>query len=238
MSCTGLCVIKLYLLIFDCVFILTGLAVAAVGAVTTVSVADLHGAYEDISFFYLPYVLIAIGVLCVILGIIGFIAAYKEIPTLLLVFFASLIIIFGVEVILGVLGLIYSSQLENEVTTELKESLKSYKEEPIMDTWDRLQTNRECCGVDSYQDWSNITNSDFPKGQAPDSCCIYFTSGCGMAPNAEFHKQGCKDNIVDVLEDNIFILGAVVVACGIFQLFGILASLLLYCSLQRKGEYV
>ena len=56
-------------------------------------------------------------------------------------FFASLILIFGLEVILGVLGLLYSSQLEDEVTTELKQSLKSYKEEPIMDTWDRLQTN-------------------------------------------------------------------------------------------------
>ncbi|XP_072034901.1 tetraspanin-9-like [Amphiura filiformis] len=237
MSCTGICVAKVYLLVFDVVFMLTGVVVLAVGCITVVSVIDLHGAYDEVELFYVPYILIGTGAIVIILGIIGFVAAYKEIPNLLLLFLVCLVLVFGLELVLGILTLVFSDQLEEELTASLKESLRSYKEKPIMDTWDRLHSDLNCCGVEGFTDWGNITDSDFAKGQAPDSCCLYFTEGCGMEKNAQFHTKGCQDTVLDVIEENMFILGAAAIACGVFQLVGMIATLVLFFSLKRKGTY-
>ena len=41
--------------------------------------------------------------------------------------------------------------------------------EGITNTWDAVQEQLECCGVNNYTDW--MQTSKFTSGGVPDSCC-------------------------------------------------------------------
>merc|ERR1711974_303285 len=58
--------------------------------------------------------------------------------------------------------------------------------EGVTHTWDIVQNELHCCGVESPADWTRERNETFPDGQVPDSCCVGGqVADCGANPDVE-----------------------------------------------------
>ena len=64
------------------------------------------------------------------------------------------------------------------ITTKMKEGMQHYDEEGyqgVTDSWNQIQNELKCCGVNNYTDWKN---TNFSQGtDVPDDCCIASQKG-------------------------------------------------------------
>jgi len=111
-------------------------------------------------------------------------------------------------------------------------------------TWDDLQVQFRCCGVDSYKDWYRNTmrwpHNDF----VPDSCCdpVHFANteamkNCGKMTRTELWFQpGCHQAFNDWILEHMHIVGVVGLLLAFVQLFGLVSSMLLYCGIREREQ--
>ena len=63
--------------------------------------------------------------------------------------------------------------MKTEITKNMEKGLQNYGSEGfegVTTTWDLVQKDFKCCGVEDWKDWRNVTQ--FSDGAVPDSCCI------------------------------------------------------------------
>merc|ERR1711934_395988 len=62
----------------------------------------------------------------------------------------------------------------------------------VTDTWDVVQKELHCCGVQNSTDWTRERSDIFPDGQLPNSCCVGGqVKGCGANPDVDKYDVGC-----------------------------------------------
>ena len=75
-------------------------------------------------------------------------------------------------------------------------------------TWDTVQSGFQCCGVNNWTDWQNVTNRFLLAEAVPDSCCRKRSKGCGESPSGEIvYSQGCYDTFSRAFTENINYIG-------------------------------
>ena len=93
----------------------------------------------------------------------------------------------------------------------MKEGMKNYGAEGyngVTVTWDNVQRGFDCCGVNSWEEWKNVTTTGLPSGQVPESCCKVEEKGCGENPTAEsFYGKGCFDTFSKHFTDTLNLVG-------------------------------
>ena len=91
------------------------------------------------------------------------------------------------------------------MTKGMKSALDKYNTDDdtrfyIVEAWDAVQEDLQCCGVDGYQDWAKSTGWN-NQNDVPDSCCKNQTVGCGEGTIVDnptwsntwmIHTGGCK----------------------------------------------
>ncbi|KAH8289700.1 hypothetical protein KR054_009570 [Drosophila jambulina] len=108
----------------------------------------------------------------------------------------------------------------------------------------------ECCGVSSYEDWYDIQT--WPgKRWVPESCCrtLYdqrqvLTEGsgdgllradCGRSENPSlWWDKGCAHSLQSWFTGQLNVVGAVGLGIAFVQLFGLITSMLLFCTVKHK----
>ena len=78
----------------------------------------------------------------------------------------------------------------------------------VTTTWDLVQKEVHCCGVENYGDWKNVTQ--FKDGGVPDSCCKGGqVESCGKAPvdPEKIFTQGCFSLFSEEFNSNLTIVG-------------------------------
>lgn len=216
-------IIRVLFIICNFLGIAMGVAMVAIGAYLYVEKDDflnLMPKYEDVN---VTAVMIAAGIVVFVVAFIGFCGAWMESQCMLIVFFTSIFIIFAMEIAVGIVGFIYRNDIDQELTSELKEGLKEKKRHK---TWDTIQKEYECCGVEKYQDWFVVT-----PNQVPDSCCTY--QGCGRHPQRAY-STGCYAKVKDQIEDNFYVLGAAGIALGVLQILLLVMTMVLICAIRRN----
>ena len=107
---------------------------------------------------------------------------------------------------LGSLVYLFSPDLRHTVHSQLTDSLPRYNEDGFLlrEAWDNTMADR-CCGVDGYQDFSNLNMS------IPSVCQTEVPPSCAMEVSAASNKTfagGCVDavmlNIINSEERRIF----------------------------------
>merc|ERR1712223_1295559 len=77
----------------------------------------------------------------------------------------------------------------------------------VTTTWDIVQKELHCCGVENSIDWANTRPDMFTAEQTPDSCCVGGQKkGCGKT-DAEKFEVGCYSLFKTKFIDNISIIG-------------------------------
>ncbi|XP_067620641.1 CD63 antigen [Eurosta solidaginis] len=225
--------IKYVLLLFNLVFLITGIILICVG----VAVAAVFSGYDSVlasSFFSIPTFLIVIGVFVIFISFFGCWGALKENYCLVLIFSILLGLIFILELAAGISGYVLRSDASEMIETSLKKAMKAYNSsvpnDPYTVTWDYVQEQFNCCGVTNYTDWKQF------NGSLPLSCCsiphgVVGSFNCSSEnENPQRHSNGCLSGFAEFIEAHAISLGACGIVLAILQFFGVLFA----CYVARE----
>merc|ERR1712126_134519 len=162
----------------------------------------------------------------------GCCGAWRESKCLIYTYAFFLAVILVAQIGAGIAAYMLKGDLDAEVVKNMNKGMENY-EKPGFDggttTWDIVQNELHCCGVENSTDWANTRPDMFTAKQTPDSCCIGGQKGgCGKT-DAEKFEVGCYSLFKTKFIDNIAIIGAVALGVAGIEL----AIVLFACCLER-----
>lgn len=160
-------------------------------------------------------------------------------------YFVLVIIIFVMEIVVGILAFIYRSDIEKVVGNELLKGIKERYPKQDSDKdhdnlkagWKFIQENLKCCGVYNYSDWYYIEAGKEIR-KVPLECCISNSTDCNTKEDPIlWHKKGCLSELLEKIRRNLYIIGIIVICIGVIQILGLVASMALFCCLRQDKYY-
>ncbi|XP_078586602.1 tetraspanin-8-like [Branchiostoma floridae x Branchiostoma japonicum] len=223
--------IKILLFIFNFVFWVTGAVLLGVGIWLRVDqdVSRFVSGDLNMTWFYTAcYVMIAAGAITMVTGFLGCCGAMKENKIMLMIFAGLLGLLFLIELIAGILGVVYRDQVTAWTRSSLLEALGTEKIDAKSDSFKELVTTLQgeysCCGLVNNTDWLNPCGQDTCLcTQGGQHCRTYFPtpqSSCSI-------YRPCLFEFEIFLERNIIVVGGVGLAIAFIQLVGIVFSVIL-----------
>nr|KAG5687552.1 hypothetical protein BaRGS_023108 [Batillaria attramentaria] len=121
-------------------------------------------------------IVLGVAVLMFLIGLLGCIAVCKENKILLSTYFCLILLVFLGEVVAGVLGYAYRSEVEDTVSTGLMDAVNNYNDSVMAEQMDFVQQELKCCGVNNASDWLESTYwKEHHNTTVPLSCCRNYT---------------------------------------------------------------
>jgi len=244
MNCSAV-TIKYLIFIFNLLFVLIGIIFISVG----VSVKEYYSdyvAFLDNQYFSAPNFLIAIGSIIFFIAFLGCCGAIKQNFCMLTTFTGLLIVIFIFEFSAGIAGYVLRNQTEEYLETTLEASIDDYQPNSqsvneVTYVWDLIQKDFECCGANSYEDWSKNPGLDANKS-LPLSCCKipHGASGdfqCNLANTTYVYKTGCVTAFGDFVSDHAVSIGGVAMGFAMLQIIAIIFAWYLTKQVRTISEY-
>ncbi|GJQ71555.1 hypothetical protein Trydic_g11263 [Trypoxylus dichotomus] len=230
--------IKYILFLFNLVFAISGIALIVAGAFVYSDVGEFKYFMEG-RILAPPIVLIIAGIIIFLVAFLGCYGAIKESYYMLIAFAVCLLIIFIVELAVGIAAAVFKADFEMVMRDTLKASMDKYhsdKSDKL--AWDHVQTKLECCGIDKPEDW--------PNNQRPYSCCHSTRDGatppdlkqCQAAiSNDEYvYSTGCLDRLKMKASDNAKILIGVGIGIAFIEVIGIALACWLAAAIKKKEQ--
>lgn len=259
----GECLAKFGLITFNIIFLLSGVAVLAVGIWVKVDkdVVNMQHLVEfdsnDSSLSTAAYVLIGFGSFVLVVSAFGFLAACCAENTRFFIigYIFFLVLIFCGEFAGGISAAVYKHKIDDELPGILKKTFEKYTpgNNLLAKAWDYVQTWLGCCGSTGPKDYSavkfNETNVHVPK-----TCCVLTNKDpehpkpkdetkCQTDANDVITKNktvsdsvktnGCYNQFEDVIKSHLGVIIGVGVGIGMFQLLGIVMSI---CICKRNKD--
>jgi len=231
----GMKCIKFLLFVFNFIFVLAGIGLIAAGAYVKIKLDD----YFD--FFGNDYtgpgiLLIVVGVIIFLIAFLGCCGAIKENYCMIVTFTILLIVIFLLQLGGGIAGVVMRDNVDKEVNDILKDAMKNYNTSGgVRKTWDKMQDEFSCCGVDSYKDWQTDAKLSTP----PASCCkVAGSQKCTFTSTADLQTEGCTKAFEGFVKDNIIIIGGIGIGLALVQLIGIIFAICMCRAIKSNYEVV
>ncbi|CAH0718812.1 unnamed protein product, partial [Brenthis ino] len=240
----GMKCIKYMLLCVTAIFVLTSALIISVGT-------TIYAIFYDVSFFldsqlFSPATfIIVIGVIMLFVSLFGCIGALKESTCLVNIFAVILSLVLVLEISAAIAAYTLRAQVSDMLDSNLRETLPSYNWSPeVQEGFDFIQSRLNCCGVDSYMDWGEIT---IQQGIAvnnitvPFSCCAqthYQVIGDKEVDECtKLYANGCLPRITYLIYQSAGLLGAGAMTIAFIQVIGIIFSFSLASSIRKaKSE--
>ncbi|EZA50586.1 tetraspanin-9 [Ooceraea biroi] len=195
------------------------------------------------SFASADSLLLAAGCVTFVIAFFGCCGAWFQSRCMLITYFSLVILMFLAEFMLGTLAFAFRENLARSMREELLYGIEKHynitREPGTLSTmWDHIHTEFHCCGVRDYTDWFQI--EAWPQeDRVPDSCCMQRERYCGRLDpegrNKElWYKEGCASAIQMWLVTRLHVVGTVGLVVGFLQLFGLVASMILFCTVRHK----
>ncbi|XP_011702924.1 PREDICTED: tetraspanin-9 isoform X1 [Wasmannia auropunctata] len=195
------------------------------------------------SFVSADSLLLAAGCVTFVIAFFGCCGAWFQSRCMLITYFSLVILMFLAEFMLGTLAFVFREHLARSLKEELLYGIEKHynvTREPgtLSAMWDHIHTEFHCCGVRDYTDWFQI--EAWPEeDRVPDSCCMQRERYCGRLDaegrNKElWYKEGCATAIQMWLVTRLHVVGTVGLVVAFFQLFGQVASMILFCTVRHK----
>ncbi|XP_078077277.1 CD82 antigen-like [Mustelus asterias] len=240
-------ILKYFLNIFNGIFLIIGAIILGCGIWILWDENSFIGTllapgHQDI-LSVSAYCLIVIGITVTIVCLVGCIASIKEVKCLLILYFTFLILIFILQLAVGLAVLSQYSKIVTAMNKKTIEAIKhygndSFSKELKWNLLDVIQKEFQCCGYYNSTDWEQNALMLLNK-TLPCSCSNYieadFTFPCTVKESADIYPKGCSEEIKQWLSSNIFtLLGAAAVLLLVQVLQFIMAVYLLKYIKKRK----
>ncbi|KMQ95191.1 cd63 antigen [Lasius niger] len=137
MESCGMNAIKYVLFVFNLVFAISGIGIIAAGACVLADVGEFTHFVEG-RIMAPPIVLIIAGAIVFVIAFLGCYGAIKEHYNMLIAFAAALLIIFVIELAVGIAAAVFKNDFSMVMKDTLKESIKNYTEADRL-AWDNVQ---------------------------------------------------------------------------------------------------
>ncbi|OCT66307.1 tetraspanin-15 [Xenopus laevis] len=235
--------LKFALVVYCTVFWLIGAFVLVVGIYAEVErqrFRTLHGIFLAPSI-----ILILLGVVMFVVSFIGVLASLRDNLCLLKVFMYTLSVCLMLELIGGIIALIFRHQTMDLLNSNIRRGIRNYYDDlDFKNIMDYAQKQFRCCGGKDYLDWKQ---NEYHECSAPGplacgvpyTCCIHnktdlMNTLCGYkAMNLDrldaikiIYVRGCTDAVIIWFLDNYTIIAGVLLGILFPQFLGILLCLL------------
>jgi len=177
------------------------------------------------------FTIIGIGLFILILGFVGCFGALRESNGMLSCQAILMLIIMLLEVAAIICGYIFYNKIEDRI----KDTMYNYNQgnDTWTEFWDHIQSQGQCCGIDSALDWeTSMINEGRSPNLAPSkpaSCCPFLTesnvTNCVVGAENTFDK-GCADYTTDAGLLGLYII----IGVFSFQIISIICT----CSLRKQ----
>ncbi|XP_035739868.1 CD63 antigen-like [Vespa mandarinia] len=228
MESCGMSLIKYILFVFNLIFAISGIGIIVAGALVLGDVGEFSHFIEG-RIMAPPIVLIVAGVIVFIIAFLGCYGAIKEHYSMLIAFAGALLIIFVIELAVGIAAAVFKNDFSMAMKDTLKESMKNYTDADKF-AWDNVQSKLMCCGVDGPNDW--IMNNAF-IATLPPSCCMKMQNPCGIG-SLDVNKEGCFEKLKMRVQKGATILIGVGIGIAFVEVAGIILACCLAMAIKRE----
>ncbi|XP_070683802.1 tetraspanin-15 isoform X2 [Pempheris klunzingeri] len=189
-------------------------------------------------------ILILLGIVMFIVSFIGVLASLRDNLTLLKVFMYTLTVCLILELLGGILALVFRNQTVDLLNKNIRRGIVNYYDDlDFKNIMDFVQKKFKCCGGQEYKDWSvNMYHNCTAPGPlacgVPYTCCITTKANevantlCGYEVLKKerldlieiIHIRGCTDAFFIWLMDNYKTMAALLLGILLPQFFGVIVS--------------
>ncbi|XP_077992662.1 tetraspanin-33-like [Glandiceps talaboti] len=253
-------VIKYLLFAFNFIFWIIGFLLLGLGIWATLE-KGIGNVMDHLDIITDPaIVLIVVGSGIFILGFSGCVGALRENTLLLMFFYLFLGLILILEVIAGIVAIVFSQETYDQADKVVQRAIVRYREDlDLRNFIDFIQIELECCGGrNGFQDWQknryfncSDTNLSREKCGVPYSCCQPEDGGnniintqCGYdttdkpaaAVSDQIYVTGCIDKLVSYVNSNVYLIGGLAIGVAIIQVIGIILARILHTQIEEQKE--
>jgi len=232
--------VKYFMFICNILFALVGCILIGFGAYTQLESKDYLNFLGD-NYVNTPIFIIILGGVIFVISFFGCCGAYNENKCMMYTYGFLLFIILIAQIGAGIAAFALKGDLETEIKENMEHGLPYYRNSTeFATTWDLVQKNLHCCGVENYTDWDGIINGT----AVPDSCCIGGQEEkCGGEynpdkPEEDIYTEGCFSVFSQEFKDNLNIVGAVAVGVAVVELMTVALACCLGKRMGTSGQFV
>ncbi|XP_028397179.1 tetraspanin-17-like [Dendronephthya gigantea] len=170
---------KFMLFGFNIAFLVIGGLLLGIGIYANAQKSEYYERYQEFYDFISDPTIAVITVACltIVVSGIGMIGALRDNLKLLYLYLFFVVFIFTFQLVAGVLGFIFWTEVKDSVNTAFLLAIIKYRRDhDLKNAVDAVQLNLECCGSTSIDDWDR--NNYFRCGAktieecgVPVSCC-------------------------------------------------------------------
>ncbi|NXN91347.1 TSN8 protein, partial [Rhinopomastus cyanomelas] len=178
------------------------------------------GSTRDTNLFAGVDVLIAVGSIIMVLGFLGCCGAIKESQCMLLLFFIGLLLILILQVVGGILGAVYRSQIETSLNKTLQEDVlklqSSVEEDKVFQKqFQEFERENHCCGLlDGRTDWGSNFNTlkvcECELKDPPAGACTY-------VQGRYVYERPCGEVIIKYLKDHLLVIMGIAFGLAVIE---------------------
>ncbi|XP_013857304.1 tetraspanin-15 [Austrofundulus limnaeus] len=245
-------VLKFLLFFYACIFWLIGGFILAVGIYAEVE----RQRYKTLEGMFLApaIILILLGILMFIVSLIGVLGSLRDNLCLLRVFLYSLAVCLILELMGGVVALLFRNQATDLLNKNIRKGIVNYYDDlDFKNIMDYVQKKFECCGAKDFEDWKvNMYHNCTAPG--PLACGVPYTCCRTTKPNEVAntmcgHKalekdrlditnviyvRGCTDAFFIWVMDNYKKMAILLLVIFLPQFFGVIVSQLYISQVQEE----
>ncbi|XP_053320558.1 tetraspanin-15-like [Spea bombifrons] len=165
--------IKFSLSFYSTLFSLIGLLILCIG-IYAESERRRHQTLEGI-FLAPAIILLLLGILMFVVSFIGMVGSLRDNLLLVKTFFWVLVVIFGIEVLLIIIELVFEDQMKKFAHANILVGIRQYYDDlDFKNILDFVQEKFSCCGGDEFSDW-RVNQYHSCNGTGPLSCGVPYT---------------------------------------------------------------
>lgn len=238
----GCCDTMLRYIVFliNFVFFMASVALIAIGAYIRINM-EQYLDFLDNKYLNASIVLIIIGVIIMIVAFFGCCGACTENACMMYTYGTLMALILITLIGVAITIVVFKDDVRELVEKKMKEGMQKYNAshtEGVTKTWNIIQHESKCCGVDGFKDWAT---TDFSQGSnVPDSCCVQETVGCGVGAIANpdnIYQEGCFAKFESTILGNVAWAIGIGVGVAVLILIGICIACCQARNMKERMSY-